>query len=162
MFTGLGNLNSAFYNCQYLVSAIMPNQITSTNATFRNCYRLKNVTLSTSLTTLGDNTFSTAAIESITLPSTLTTMANNVFYSSKLKSIDIPASVTSIGTGVFQNNTSLETVTVRRTTPPTLSNSNSFGGCSKLTAIYVPAEAVNAYKTAQNWSTHASKIQAIP
>jgi hypothetical protein len=161
-FTGLGNLNSAFLNCKYLVSAIMPNQITSTNATFRSAMRFKNVTLPTNLTTLGDNTFNSTAIESITLPSSLTGIGTNAFYFAPLKNIDIPASVTSIGTASFQNCTSLETVTVRRTTPPTMSSSNAFGGCSRLTAIYVPSESVSAYKSAQNWSTYASKIQAIP
>jgi len=28
--------------------------------------------------------------------------------------------------------------------------------------IYVPSASVNAYKTATNWSTYASRIQAIP
>jgi len=28
--------------------------------------------------------------------------------------------------------------------------------------IYVPAASVNAYKTATNWKSYASRIQAIP
>lgn len=50
--------------------------------------------------------------------------------------------------------TSSGEVTIYATTPPT--NSNNF---STSTVIYVPAESVDAYKTA--WSSLASKIEAI-
>ena len=41
------------------------------------------------------------------------------------------------------------------------SNSGIFESCSKLTAIYVPAGLVDAYKADANWSMYADKIQAI-
>ena len=40
-------------------------------------------------------------------------------------------------------------------------NSNAFDNTNNC-PIYVPAESVSAYQSAPNWSTHASRIQAIP
>ena len=45
--------------------------------------------------------------------------------------------------------------------PPSIS-SFAMGHIDKISKIYVPAESVEAYKTATNWSNYASKIEAIP
>jgi len=52
-------------------------------------------------------------------------------------------------------------VTVWATTPPTLNDDPQevFSGYSDDFIIYVPAESVDAYKSA--WSAYADKIQAI-
>jgi hypothetical protein len=44
----------------------------------------------------------------------------------------------------------------------TLVNINAFSGCPSDLKIYVPAELVDAYKTATNWSTYADQIFAEP
>lgn len=44
----------------------------------------------------------------------------------------------------------------------TLANVNAFSGCPSDLKIYVPAELVDAYKTATNWSTYADQIFAEP
>ena len=78
-----------------------------------------------------------------------------------LISVTIPAGVTSIDENVFGDCTSLTSVTVKATTPPSLSAPSIFGNYTKLNAIYVPAESVEAYKNAYGWKDHADKIQAI-
>ena len=55
---------------------------------------------------------------------------------------------------------SVTTLTMKSTTPTTAER-NKFGG-SGLTAIYVPASAVDTYKADSGWSSFASIIQAIP
>ena len=55
----------------------------------------------------------------------------------------------------------LTSVTLEATTPPTL-GTTVFNGTHADLVIYVPAGSVEAYKSATNWSTYASKIQAIP
>ena len=55
---------------------------------------------------------------------------------------------------------SVTTLTMKSTTPPAAER-NKFGG-SGLTAIYVPASAVDTYKADSGWSQFASIIQAIP
>ena len=57
-------------------------------------------------------------------------------------------------------NAATETLTSLATTPPTAER-NNFGGAG-LTAIYVPASAVDTYKAASGWSNFASIIEGIP
>ena len=107
---------------------------------------------------------SQTSITSITIPSSVTTLDPHSFYGSKLTSIDLPDSVTSIGNYAFYGCSSLTSITIRSTTPPTLdsSSSSTFPSTSQSYTIYVPAESVNTYKTNSKWSTWSSKIQAIP
>ena len=77
-----------------------------------------------------------------------------------ITSLTIPDGTTKIGYGVFYNCSRLASVTIKATTPPTLASDafNNTNNCP----IYVPAESVDAYKTATNWSKYANRIQAIP
>lgn len=55
------------------------------------------------------------------------------------------------------------TFTIRATVPPTLDESNAFSTAKYgIKHIYVPAESVDAYKAATNWSVFANIIEAIP
>jgi hypothetical protein len=53
---------------------------------------------------------------------------------------------------------SLTSITCKATTPPLLNVGNNI---SSVTEVYVPAESVEAYKTATNWSYYGDKIQGI-
>ena len=64
-------------------------------------------------------------------------------------------------TNVFQSNTACASLTIQAETPPTISNS-TITGLKADCIIYVPAEAVDAYKAAQYWSARAAYIQAMP
>ena len=75
--------------------------------------------------------------------------------------VTIGTGITSIGDGAFRDDSYLEVLTIKATTPPTLSTVNSLSGTNPNLVIYVPAGSVNAYKTATNWSSYASRIQAI-
>ena len=68
--------------------------------------------------------------------------------------------VTKIDSSAFLNCFSLARLVVKAATPPTLA-SNTLKGCNNLTAIYVPDEAVEAYKAATNWIGYAAKIQPL-
>lgn len=72
--------------------------------------------------------------------------------------ITIPASIESIGASNIAEHFGTHTMTLLPTTPPTLSGAITNTG----TFTYlVPAESVEAYKTAPYWSDVANKIQAI-
>ena len=77
-----------------------------------------------------------------------------------ITSLSIPDGTTKIGGYVFYNCSSLTSITIKATTPPTL-GSSAFDNTNNC-PIYVPAKSVNAYKTATNWSAYANRIQAIP
>ena len=68
--------------------------------------------------------------------------------------------VTKIDSSAFLNCATLARLVVKAVTPPTLA-SDTLKGCDKLTAIYVPDEAVEAYKAATNWIGYAAKIQPL-
>lgn len=91
---------------------------------------------------------------SISLP------ANTYQRLTSLKCVYIPAYVSSIGAGAFSECTSLIRVVCYATTPPTLGSSAFYN--SGNAKIYVPANSVDSYKQATNWSTYADRIEAIP
>ena len=125
-------------------------------------------------------------------PSGIIKMEEGVLEGTPMTSINIPDSVTiikgnavkggsayskwssqlsavTIGTGIkdmsafssFSDNPNLVSFTVKATIPP-LFNASVLWSANKDLVIYVPAESVDAYKAATNWSQYASKIQAIP
>lgn len=80
---------------------------------------------------------------------------------SSLTSVEIPATVNLISGMAFYSCSSLTSLTVLAITPPALIQ-QAFEGTSNDLIIYVPAESVDTYKAAENWSSYESKIQAIP
>ena len=86
---------------------------------------------------------------------------NNAYQRvTSLKCVYIPAYVSSIGAAAFSECTSLIRVVCYATTPPTLELSVFYN--SNNAKIYVPANSVDSYKQATNWSTYADRIEAIP
>lgn len=87
------------------------------------------------------------------------TIGESAFYYPKSPTsltFTIGDKVTSIGQYAWQNINL--TLIIKATTPPTLGQE----ALGYPVAIYVPAESVEAYKAATNWSTYADRIQAIP
>ena len=129
---------------------------------FEYCSSLTSVTIPNSVTSIGTQAFrGCISLTSIKIPDSVTSIADTVFSGcTSLTSITIPDSVTSISVFAFNNCTSLTSITVNALTPPVLSIYvfDSTNDCP----IYVPAQSVDAYKSATNWSTYASRIQAIP
>lgn len=130
----------AFQQCKYLTSVIIPNTVTSFGvAAFQGCSRLLNIEIPSGVTVIP------------------TALFNNC---STFRSLTIPSGVTGVGGNAFDGCTRLLNIIFKSITPPTLENTNAFTGTT--CPIYVPAESVEAYKAATNWSTYASRIQAIP
>jgi hypothetical protein len=80
----------------------------------------------------------------------------------QLQTVHISSTVSSIRLEAFYGCSALTTVTIEATTPPIMVWNNTFEGCTSLQHIYVPAQSVNAYKTAQYWDTYANLIEPIP
>ena len=93
------------------------------------------------------------SLRSVVLPSTMTNVGNYAFRQCKDLHAILPSTITSIGTQSFEGLKG--TLTIYATTPPSIGSSNFASGC----VIYVPAQSVDAYKSA--WSSYASYIQPI-
>ena len=101
-------------------------------------------------------------LTAVTIPNTVTTIGLTAFYNCySLKTVIIPSSVTRIEGGAFRKCSGLTSITCLAITPPTMTNDSAFESTNNC-PIYVPSQSVSAYKSATNWSTYASRIQAIP
>ena len=152
-----------FSNCTTLKSITIPNSVTSIGqSAFSSCSNLINITIPNSVTSIGTNAFNNCrSLTSITIPNLVTSIRWSAFNNCKsLTSITIPNLVRFIEGNAFYNCTKLSNITIQPETPPTLGR-RVFDGIAANAVIYVPSGSVDAYKTADNWSTYADKIQAI-
>ena len=81
------------------------------------------------------------------------TIGTSAFEGTGLKEITLPTTITSIGNNAFND---IDNVTINATKVPSL---DSFFGQN--TVVFVPEEAVNAYKAADVWKDFAGQIFAI-
>jgi hypothetical protein len=154
--------NNAFYNCTNLISITIPDSVTSIGyRAFHSCTNLTSITIPDSITTINDSAFDFCGLTSITIPNSVMNIGSYAFYFSKLTSVIIGTGVTNIGQFAFSTegiSSSIISFTSLATTPPTLGSGQNLNNVN----IYVPAESVSAYKTANEWSNYSNKIQAIP
>ena len=137
--------------------------------TFYNCYKLTSITIPDGVTTIGHSAFYECRnLTSVTIPDSVTCIEwyafSDCYY---LTSITIPDSVTTIGAHAFYKCSRLTSIYCKAITPPItfLASTNgyeffwdAFNNNASSRKIYVPAESVEAYKTAEDWSNYASYI----
>lgn len=152
----------AFAYCEGLTSVRLAGSVTSIGSmAFAGCGSLSSVGLPEGLTTLGIGAFGMcASLESVVVPDGVAAIEDLAFFScGNLRNADIPASVTSVGYQAFALCDGLSSFTCRATTPPAL-GADAFSeelDCQ----LYVPAEAVEAYK-ASGWAQFFADILALP
>lgn len=160
--TSIGSYS--FSGCGNLTSITIPNSVTSIgDSAFRDCSRLTSITIPNGVTSIRDETFfSCRNLTRVTIPNSVTSIGYRAFYYCNygLTSITIPNSVASIGNYAFAYCSSLTSITCFAITPPTI-QSSTFQNVPSTCIIKVPAESVEAYKSATNWSERANYIQAI-
>ncbi len=152
----------AFYNCEKIVSIRLSDNCTTIGAeAFSECRSLTSITLSKALTSIENFLFyNCSSLANITLPKYLSRIGRSAFVNcTSLKTITIPSDVIFIDDYAFSGCSGLSLLIVEPTTPPA-------GGIGMLddtndAPISVPSSSVEAYKTAQHWSSYANRIQAI-
>ena len=155
--TSIGS--DAFYNCSSLTSIIVPNSVISIEyGAFCGCSSLTSISIPESVTTIENSAFNgCSSLTSITIPNSVINVGNFAFYGcSFLTSITIGSAVTSIGYKAFYNH--LDTINCHAIIPPSLYNSEVFYNYDA--ALYVPCEALEAYKADAIWGKF-SNIQCI-
>lgn len=88
-------------------------------------------------------------------------IGGNAFYNCyNLEELELPSTITYLGANFVGSCSALKKFTIKAKNPPNGASSMLSGVPSGCT-IYVPAESVNAYKSASKWSTYADQIQAL-
>ena len=109
---------------------------------------------------LAQGEVTTTDLAKINIGDCVTEIGASAFYhSTSLTSVTIGSGVTSIGKDAFTRCTSLQSITVNAVVPPAIGVYvfDDTNDCP----IYVPAESVDTYKSAEGWSSYADRIQPI-
>ncbi len=156
----------ACYQCRRLTDLVLPNSVkTVSNYAFYNCNSLVALEC-TGVETIAQYAFYNCySLQVINLPAVKTIAQCAFGFGRNIQRVTLGINTRSIGAYAFFNPGSQAqltnmTVTCKATTPPTLS-SGGFPPPQYITAIRVPANSVDAYKTATNWAQYADKIIAI-
>ena len=109
---------------------------------------------------IGDSAFGETAVEELNFLDSTFASINATFRGCEaLHTLYLPATLTEIGEMTFHSCSSLTSLYIAATTPPTLS-SDAFNVVSNELSIYIPAESVEAYKNAENWSEYSDRLVA--
>ena len=120
-----------------------------------------------SLLNIGYGAFYNTQIDAVVDLGGLTTLPDGVYIGGKTRGVFgsctqlrvaiLPSTITTVGTVAFEKCSNLSGIVIKATTPPALNNTNAFNSTNNC-LIYVPDASVEAYKTATNWSSYASRI----
>lgn len=154
--TGLGG--DLFDSCEMLIDVKLPENLESiSSGMFSDCSSLEFIDIPETVTSMKSTAFySCKSLKRIRIPEGVTKIPTNAFsYCYSLPEITIPAGVTEIGASAFSYCNGIENYYMLPTTPPTLVNTNAFLEIAETCKIHVPKGCLEAYQTAENWSTYA-------
>lgn len=149
----------AFYNCNTISITIPKSVIYIGNNAFCGCSGelLVNCNIPDASSS-SDGAFYGSNFTKVTINEGVSIVGRYAFYRcNNIASVTIPASVTSIRDYAFYDSLALKTVYCKAATPPAVGASilstSVLGG-----KIYVPADSVEAYKSADGWREYAASI----
>lgn len=163
-----GNWKTTSLNATFAKSGILRLELPiypfNPNNVCEACHNLRYIIIPDGITQLSGALCSSSRLNELVIPNSVTKIGGSIARDCyNLKKIYIGSGMTDMNYGyIFTNIIFLEEVHIAAITPPTL-HSGAFSAVAKFTGtIYVPAESVEAYKTATNWSAYADKIVAEP
>lgn len=128
---------------------------------FYNCTNLSEIDGS-KLLNIGNDAFDGSAVGALRAAK-VTSLGSYIGKGTRMSTVDLTA-LTSVNANQFNGANALVELILRRTSLVTLANSNALTGtplAAGVGYIYVPADLVNSYKSASNWSARASQIKSI-
>ena len=157
---GLKTIGTAAFAQTGLTSIDFPEGIEEIgDRAFQYVTTLTNVTIPESVTAVGEDCFGNSGVKNVVWNSNCD-ITEGVFerdaYGDRILSSVTLNKCGEIAKGAFTNAT-IQEMTVNLSTPPAFEKSTR----QNINAIYVPAESVEAYKTATGWSEYADVITAI-
>ncbi|MBP5797844.1 MAG: leucine-rich repeat domain-containing protein [Bacteroidales bacterium] len=150
-----------FMECHHLETVSLPDGMDAISRDlFASCDMLSSVSIPQSVKVIADGAFYGTNLSSVALPNSLQYLGGFA-YCSRLTEVVIPESVDEIADMAFFGCSNLETITCLAPIPPVLHhNAGTFEGAA-LTAIYVPAESLESYRSADGWCDYADIIQPL-
>lgn len=147
---------SSFRNCSAMEAFVVPSSVSSMGEyAFASCKNLKSLVLSPHCPVIPANCFESASsLEKVTIPAGVTAIEDLAFYDcSSLSEVELPETVESIGKNAF---TSDQPMTIRcyATTPPSIYNTVAYKSFGKVSAVYVPKEALAKYTASSTWKSY--------
>ena len=160
-----------FSDCSNLISVKLPSSLESIKG-FAGCNSLESIEIPNGVKTIGFMAFLDCAnLSNIIISNSVTLIDEFAFsYCRSIESIIIPESITILGDRSFNGCDNLKSFTCLASNPPIINNTTIdtkdekeiiFSDGWKGT-IYVPANSLNQYKTADVWKQYADLIQPIP
>ncbi len=143
----------AFFNCSNLTSISIPKTITSIGPNaFANCTNLAHAVIPNTVTIINTQAFYYCKkLSSIYIPNSVVEIGLGAFEGcTKMTNVFIGNSVTNIGTKAFYG-CPLAYITCLAETPPSLNSSNTYFSSYANTTLYVPANSIEAYQSANVW-----------
>ena len=157
-----------FYGCINLRSINIPDSVTDIGPyNFAECSSLSEILLPDSISIIHRGAFQNCtSLRKIIIPDSVTEIRSNKYYEgafsgcSSLTYVELGIGVESIGMNSFSECDQLTMIVSKPTSPPVGGN-NMFRNTNNC-PIFVPAESLNSYQSAQYWHDYADRIQSMP
>lgn len=130
------------------------------------CYGLKYVALcrkTVSTSAIGDYALQNAySVKRVEVPEAATAINTSAYANCRsLIEFTVYANVAKIGSSAWSNNYSMARLRFLPATPPTVANANAFSGIPTTCIVEVPAESLEAYQNATNYSGIAAQMVGV-
>ncbi|WP_379706521.1 leucine-rich repeat domain-containing protein [Mediterraneibacter gnavus] len=160
--TALGDY--AFDECRSLKKLTIPDSVTELGRyPFTGCRALIEMEFPVALTKIGSSVFKGCQmLKKFSLRKGITEIVDSMFSNCyTLSRMVIPESVTVVERYAFENCRSMRKYYFLSASPPSLGATSAFMNISRDCKIYVPKGSLEAYQTADNWSSYASYMEEM-
>ena len=152
----------AFANCTKLTKVVLPESVADLGAgAFSGCTKLKTINIPNAITKINDYTFNRCyVLDSARISDKITYIGKSAFASCKwLVAIDLSKNITYIGESAFAGCMQLKLIVLYSENAEL--GANGFSQIADHFIIYVPADRLEYYKTAENWKTYANYMKPL-